>query len=127
MFYQYGNLCNELLNSQVHSVDRAYQWNVAKATSSTVGTRTDTALTLSTAGNTRQYYTTTLLSGVVGSLSRCYIPLFALNGIIPFRLTLDSSLAAFVSGAAQAADLTSTFTGITIEDIEFHMYTNRSL
>ena len=61
-----------------------------------------------------------MLSGVVGSLSRCYIPLFSLNGYISFRLTLDSPLAAFVSGGAQAADLTSTFTGITIEDIEFH-------
>ena len=37
-----------------------------------------------------------------------------------FRLTLDSPFAAFVSGAAQAADLTAIFTSITLEDIEFH-------
>ena len=39
---------------------------------------------------------------------------------ISFRLTQDSPLAAFASGAAQAADLTATFTGITIKHIEFH-------
>ena len=117
---QYGNLSNLLLDSQVHPVDRAYQWNILKGTSGTVGTRTGSSLALAAAGNTSQYYTTTLLSGVVGSLSRCYIPLFALNGYISFRLTLDSPLAAFVSAGAQQADLTATFTGITIEDIEFH-------
>jgi hypothetical protein len=53
---QYGNLCNVLLDSQVHPVDRAYQWNVAKGTSSTIGTRTGTALSLAAAGNTSQYY-----------------------------------------------------------------------
>ena len=73
---QYGNLCNMLLDSQVHPVDRAYQWNVCKGTNATVGTRTSTANTLGAAGNTSRYYTTTLLSGVVGSLSRCYIPNF---------------------------------------------------
>ena len=62
---QYGNLCNVLLDSQVHPVDRAYQWNVAKGTSGTVGTRTGTALSLAAAGNTSQYYTTTLLSGYI--------------------------------------------------------------
>ena len=70
-----------MLDSQVHPVDRAYQWNILKGTSGTVGTRTGTGLALAAAGNTSQYYTTTLLSGVVGSLSRCYIPLFALNDI----------------------------------------------
>ena len=66
-----------LLDSQVHPVDRAYRWNVAKGTNGAVGTHSGTALSLAAAGNTSQYYTTTLLSGVVGSLSRCYIPLFA--------------------------------------------------
>ena len=37
-----------------------------------------------------------------------------------FQLTLDSPLVAFVSGGTWAANLTSTFTGITIEDIKFH-------
>ena len=58
-----------------------------------------------------------MLSGVVGSLSRCYIPLFALNGYISFRMTFDSPLAAFYSAAAQ---LTSTWTGAVVSDIEFH-------
>ena len=40
--------------------------------------------------------------------------------MVSFRLPLDSPSAAFVSGAAQAANLTSTFTGINIDDIEFH-------
>ena len=78
-----------LLDSQAHPVDRAYQWNMCKATNGTVGTTTGQTLTLAAAGNTSQYYTTTLGSSVVGSLSRCYIPLFALNGYISFRLTLD--------------------------------------
>ena len=58
-----------------------------------------------------------MLSGVVGSLSHCYIPLFALNGYISFRFTFDSPLAAFYCTNAQ---LTSTWTGAVVSDIEFH-------
>ena len=94
---QYGNLCNVRVDSRVSPVDRAYQWSVCKATNGTVGTRTGTTITSAAAAPKSVYFTTTLLSGVVGSLSRCYIPLYALNGYISFRLTLDSPFAAFVS------------------------------
>ena len=79
---QYGNLSNMLMNCQVSPVDRAYQWSMLKGTSTTVGTKTGQQFAIAQAGSTSNYYTTTLLSGVVGSLSRCYIPLFALNGYI---------------------------------------------
>ena len=114
---QYNNLSAMLMNCQVSPVDRAYQWSVLKGTSGTVGTKTGTATAVAQAGSTSTYYTTTLLSGVVGSLSRCYIPLFALNGYISFRFTFDSPLAAFYCTNAQ---LTSTWTGAVVSDIEFH-------
>ena len=91
-----------------------------KGTNATIGTRTGATLALGAAGSVSKYCTTTLLSGVLGSLSQGYIPLFALNGFISFRLTLDSPLAAFVSAGAQAADLAATFAGIVIKDVEFH-------
>ena len=114
---QYGNLSNMLMNSQVDPVSRAYQWSALKGTSSTVGTKTGQQFAIAQAGSTSYYYTTTLLSGLVGSLSRCYIPLFALNGYISFRMTLDNPLAAFSSAAGQ---LTSTWTGAVVSDVEFH-------
>ena len=98
-------------------MDRAYQWSVLKGTYSTVGTKTGQNTAVAQAGSTSNYYTTTLLSGVVGSLSRCYIPLFALNGYISFRLTFDSPLAAFYCTNAQAV---SSWTGAVVSDIEFH-------
>ena len=48
---------------------------------------------------------------------------FVLNGYVSFCLTVDSPGADFVSeaGATEQNDVTATFTGITIEDIEFHV------
>jgi hypothetical protein len=114
---QYGNLSNMLMNSQVDPISRAYQWSVLKGTSSTVGTKTGQQFAIAQNSSTSYYYTTTLLSGVVGSLSRCYIPLFALNGYISFRMTLDNPLAAFYCTNAQ---LTGAWAGASISDIEFH-------
>ena len=74
-----------------------YQWSVLKGTSSTLGAKTGQWFTIAHAGSTVYYYTTTLLSSVVGSLSQCYIQLFAFNGNISF----DSSLAAFYLNDAQ--------------------------
>ena len=113
---QYGNLSNMLMNSQVHPVDRAYQWSVLKGTSTNIGTKTGKQFATAQVSSTSSYYTTTLLSGIVGSLSRCYIPLFALNGYISFRFAFDSPLAAFYCTNAQ---LTSTWTGAVVSDIEF--------
>ena len=93
---QYGNLSNMLMNSQVSPVDMAYQWSMLKGTSTTVGTKTGKQFAIAQAGSTFNYYTTTLLSGVVGSLSRCCIPLFALNGYISFHFTFESPLAVFI-------------------------------
>ena len=105
------------MNCQVDPVSRAYQWSMLKGTSTTVGTKTGQRFTVAQAGSTSNYYTTTLLSGVVGSLSHCYIPLFALNGYISFSFTFDSPLAAFYSAAAQ---LTATWAGAVVSDVEFH-------
>ena len=70
---------NVLLEIQVYPVDRAYQWNVCKGTHDPIGTHTGATLMLAAAGNTCQFYTTTLLSGVVGSLICYYIPLFCIK------------------------------------------------
>ena len=95
---QSGHLCNVLLDRQVYPVDRA-------------------------AGNKNQYYTTTLLSGEVGSLSHSYRPLFAFNGYISFRLSLDSPLAAFVSSGTRAADFkTSTFKELQLKILNHMLY-----
>jgi len=125
---QYNNLSAMLLNSQVNSYDRSNQWSILKGTNpaNPVVFTGDTISTTGAgvAGLGSRYFSTTLLSGVVGSLSRCYIPLFALNGNISFRITLDSPVAAFVSSGARSADLTnnwvSTTDGVWLSDIEFH-------
>ena len=90
---QYWNLCHVLLDAQVSPVDRFYQWSVCKQTHGTVGTRTGAFITSAAGASKRVHYTTTLLSGVVCSLSRCYIPLFCIIGCISFWLTLDRPLA----------------------------------
>ena len=62
------------------------------------------------------YYTTTLLSGVVGSLARTYIPLFALAGNLSIRITTNAAGKALKWPAAD-----SDFTGgVTLDFIEFH-------
>ena len=76
---------------------------VCKIPNGIVGTRTGASITSVAAAPKSVYFTTTLISGVVGSLSRCYITLFPLNGYISFWLTLDSPLATFVSGGTQAS------------------------
>ena len=91
---------------------------MCKKINANVGTRTNSSITSALATPKCVCYTTTLLSGVVGSLSRCYIQLFALYGD-NFWLTLARLIAAFVNGGTHAADCT-TFTGIIIEDIEFY-------
>ena len=125
---QYNNLSAMLLNSQVNSYDRANQWSILKETNpaNPVVFTGDTISTTATgvAGYVGRYFSTTLLSGVVGSLSRCYIPLFALNGNISIRITMDSPVKAFVSTGTRAGDLTNNWVsntdGVWLSDIEFH-------
>ena len=69
---QYNNLSSMLMNSQISPIDRAYQWSVLKGTHTTLGTKTGLStgtLNPNNATTVSNYYTTTLLSGVVGSLS----------------------------------------------------------
>ena len=86
---QYNNLSAMLMNSQISPIDKAYHWSILKKTNTTLGTKQGLSTGTMNPNNATvmpNYYTTTLLSGVVGSLSRSYIPLFALNGYISFRL-----------------------------------------
>ena len=53
---------------------------------SSIGTRTGAFITSAAAAPENVYYTTTLLSGSVGSLSRSYMPLYALNDYITYIL-----------------------------------------
>ena len=63
------------LNSQVNSYDRANQWSILKGTNpaNPVVFTGDTIATTGAgvAGAGSRYFSTTLVSGVVGSLSRC--------------------------------------------------------
>ena len=70
--HQCGNLSNMLLNCQVSPIDRAYQWSVLKGTRPNLCTETGQQFAIAQAGSTSYYYKITLLSGFVGSLSRCY-------------------------------------------------------
>ena len=55
-------------NCQVSSVDRAYQWSVLKGTRTTFGIETGQKFGIAQAGSTSYYYTSPLLSGIVGSI-----------------------------------------------------------
>ena len=73
---EYGLLANVMLDCQVSPIDRSNQLSITRGTSTTTGSRQGQPLTLSAAGATGQFYSIPILSGVVGCLSRCYIPLF---------------------------------------------------
>ena len=61
-----------------------------------------------------RYFSTTLISDVVGSLARTYIPLFALSGNISFKITMNSKEKAFIWGVNPAAG------NVSIDRIECH-------
>jgi len=68
--------------------------------------------TITTLGT--QYFTTTLLSGIVGSLARNYIPVNDLQGSIQIRITIESASQVTWSVAPTANP------SFTISNIEFH-------
>ena len=61
------------------------------------------------------YFTTTLISGIVGSLARNYIPVNDLQGSIQIRITLVPLTQTSWDAAPTAASAT-----LTVSNIEFH-------
>ena len=125
---EYGLLANVMLDCQVSPIDRAYQLSTTRGTNTTLGSRTGQTLTLGAAGSTGQFYSIPILSGVVGCLSRCYIPLFAMKNVISFRFTMDSCVNCFVAAGTQVADINATNNttkGVWLSNIEFDASTIR--
>ena len=85
----YDLLSSLLLDTQVSAIDRAQCLSITKGCHATAGTMTGQTVTHGAANG--KYYTTTLLSGVVGSLARTYIPLFALAGNLSIRITTNAA------------------------------------
>ena len=73
-----------------------YGKSTLKGTRNTIGTKTDQQFAIAQAASASYCCITNLLSGICGSQSRCYIPLFVLNGYILYRFTFDSLLASFI-------------------------------
>ena len=80
----YHQLSALLLDAQVPPTLRNTSLNMTKGCNATLGTIA--GLTQTTGAS--RYYTTTLLSGIVGSLARNYIPVNELQGSIQIRITL---------------------------------------
>ena len=107
----YHQLSSLLLDSQVPTNLRNTSYNMTKGCNATAGTIAGVAI----AANGSRYYTTTLISGIVGSLARNYIPVNELQGSIQIRIT--------IVGIAQTTWVTAAATAspaFTIDNIEFH-------
>ena len=110
----YHQLSALLLHAQVPSVPTLHNTslNMTKGCNATLGTIV--GLTQTTGAS--RYYTTTLLSGIVGSLARNYIPVNELQESIQIRITLV--------GIAQTTwnviPNPNTSAAVTFSNIEFH-------
>ena len=68
---QYNSLSAMFMNCQINLVPRAYQWSISKGYNTIVGTKIGIGRgnIAASGGTISTFYTTMLLSGVVGSLS----------------------------------------------------------
>lgn len=110
----YSVLSNLLLDICVEPHYRSTTLNMLKGCNTT--SNLPYGETISPASS--RFYSTTLISGVVGSLARSYIPIFALSGPIQIKLTLHSNKMAFKWSADNPSDY-------KIDQIEFHSNTIR--
>ena len=108
----YHQLSHLLLDSQVDPSLRNTSYNITKGYNQTYGDIKGTTYTTATTA----YFTTTLLSGIVGSLARNYIPVNELQGSIQIRITLV--------GVAQTTwnpiPNPNTNVAVTVSNLEFH-------
>ena len=109
----YGVLSSMLLDCQVDPSIRCSSLNATKGCDADGGIKgSELAATGTDAASA--YYSITLLSGIVGSLCRNYIPVNELEGSIQIRVTLATSTSACHWTTAPNTDK------LVFSDIEFH-------
>ena len=106
----YHQLSSLLLDAQVDPTLRNTSFNMTKGCNATLGTIAGSSQTTGVS----RYYTTKLISGIVGSLARNYIPVNELQGSIQIRITIVG-YAQTMWNVAPTAD-----PQFTIQNIEFH-------
>ena len=105
----YASLSAMLTDISVEPNYRATVMSLLKGCNFTVGDPTGVTI----AGAEAKYFSTTLISGVVGSLARSYIPIFALDGPIQIKITLVNNVQAGFWSATPTANF-------SIDNIEYH-------
>ncbi|CAN0070001.1 unnamed protein product [Heterosigma akashiwo] len=103
----YEVLSSMLLDSLVNPADRAHALNLSKGCNATQGNMTGVQVD----SESSKWFSTQLISGVVGTLCKSYIPTYALSGNIEIRITLNSA-------TKHAAG--TTLTGFTLTSVQFH-------
>lgn len=106
----YEGIVSAIFDSSVDPSDRGACFAIER------GSISASILSSQIAAAGTQYFCTSLLSGVVGTLSRNYIPTFALNGNLEFRLQLNlpaKALSQITAGAAAGCLY-------TVDNLEFH-------
>ena len=108
----YQQLSAMLMDSQVDSSIRNTCFHMSK------GSNVDsTATTINPAGT--KWFSTTLISGIVGSLARNYIPTGSLLGSIQIKITLSNFQQL---GQWLNAPTTTTNANFTLSEIDFHSH-----
>ena len=110
----YGVLSSMLLDCQVDPYLRRGALNATKGCDAAGGIKGSTLSASGTAGNSA-FYSVTLLSGIVGSLCRNYIPVNELEGSIQIRVTLAAS-----TSACKWTTAPTNTDQLVFSDIEFH-------
>ena len=114
----YQILSSILMGTQVDLSTRATSFNITKGCSSTYATLAGTNIAKHSVNDANgQWYSLTLLSGICGSLSRSYIPVFELQGSLSMRITFATSLQI---GKWDAAPTTTSNSNFKFNKIEFH-------
>lgn len=106
----YHQLSHLLLDAQVDLSSRNTQYSLTKGCNLSYGEIKGTPI----ATTATRYFTTTLISSIVGSLARSYIPVNDLQGSIQIRITIVGN-----KGVTWAAAPTAN-PAFTISNIEFH-------
>ena len=113
----YHQLSHILLDAQVPPNLRNTSLNMTKGCNATLGTIAGVGPS-GHGGANPVYYTTTLISGIVGSLCRGYLPVNDLNGSIQIRITIVSPSQVTWDTAAPATPTAAN--NVTLSNIEFH-------
>ena len=110
----YGNLAAMLMDCQVDQSARITSLNVTQGAGTTLA---EPAVGESFPAAGDRYYSVTLLSGIVGSLCRSYIPVNDLQGSLQIRITLAhwNEIGKYTTALAVDSDA-----ALSIRNVQFH-------